>query len=72
MPFDGQRSPAAEQHIAALQARVDYLQAHQVRQLLTGAVVALVVMAVVSLRRKLGKPSIITTTPGVGYRITPP
>jgi DNA-binding response OmpR family regulator len=23
------------------------------------------------LRRKLGKPSIITTTPGVGYRITP-
>jgi DNA-binding response OmpR family regulator len=24
------------------------------------------------LRRKLGKPSIITTTPGVGYRITPP
>src|SRR5262245_45005145 len=49
MPVDRQRSPAAEQHIAALQAQVNQLQAQQVRQLLTGAVVALVVMAAVSL-----------------------
>jgi signal transduction histidine kinase len=49
LPVDQQRSPAAEQHIAALQAQVHQLQAQQVRQLLTGAVVALVVMAVVSL-----------------------
>jgi hypothetical protein len=49
MPFDGQRSPAAEQRIAALQAQVHQLQAQQVRQLLTGAAVAFVVMAAVSL-----------------------
>jgi DNA-binding response OmpR family regulator len=30
-----------------------------------------VTVTVGRLRRKLGKPSIITTTPGVGYRITP-
>ncbi|MFJ3802653.1 sensor histidine kinase [Streptomyces sp. NPDC090088] len=48
VPFDGRRSPAAERHIAALQAQVHQLQDQQLRQLLMGAAVALVVMAVVS------------------------
>lgn len=49
VPTDRQRTPAAEQRIAALEAQVHHLQDQQVRQLLTGAVVALVVMAAVSL-----------------------
>jgi signal transduction histidine kinase len=49
VPVDGQRSSAAEQHIAALQAQVHQLQAQQVRQLLIGAVVAFVVMTAISL-----------------------
>jgi signal transduction histidine kinase len=49
MPAGSQQATAAQQRIAALQAQVGQLQAEQLRQLLTGAVVAFAVMAAVSL-----------------------
>jgi signal transduction histidine kinase len=50
-PVNPQQQPApaaAQQRIAALQAQLDQVHAQQVRQLLTGAAVALVVMVTVS------------------------